>query len=426
MDLKFCPNCGAPIAANDDFCQNCGFNLKQYRTDHAASATPPTGNNISEQATKEPVHSAETPVNRDAVQAPPSTKKPVVRKKRHHRRWPWIVLAAIVVLVAGGYFAGSMYYSRGRQLPQLAKDMTSTDPKTMRKAAVDTDGTPLAASDLAPLAALYKAAPATQRTMKTTVADGRTNGAIKVTQSGRILGLFPRYKVILKTIKVPLTTNLSDTQITWNGNSVSSSKQGKTQQFIVYPGQYKVLVIGQLSGERNRLSKTVALSPFKTAETLAFTGKAAKTDDTLGSLLAKANSDSDKQAKKDADEAASESKKKAAESSSADSDADDSSDIDMDDLPNDPSARNDNADTNGLIGQWKQSDGSAFTFNSDGTYTGTANGKTDGGTYKVVYRVGDSLNIQFTKNGGSVVEPFAFVYGHLIETNLKLDWHRVN
>lgn len=36
----FCPNCGQPITATDEFCANCGFNLKAAATSQAATTTP--------------------------------------------------------------------------------------------------------------------------------------------------------------------------------------------------------------------------------------------------------------------------------------------------------------------------------------------------------------------------------------------------
>ena len=77
------------------------------------------------------------------------------------------------------------------------------------------------------------------------------------------------------------------------------------------------------------------------------------------------------------------------------------------------------------LGQWESGDRATFNFNSDGTYTATNNNTPSNGTWEVVYRDDNILNIKFTKpDGTSVVEPFALDDGDLIETNLKIKWER--
>ena len=423
MDLKFCPNCGAAVGPNDDFCQNCGFNLKKYRLENADQDTESAEPAAPETPQPTPApQPAPTPQPESIAQPTPVApdQDASAQPTQRHRRWPWIVLVLIILLGAGAYFGGSTYYSRGRQLTALADGMVSNDPAAIAKVAVKDDGSTFASTDLTPLTTLYKAKPSVQKSMHTWILDAHTTGAVTVQQKGRILGLFPRYRVVLTPVKVPLSTNLSDAEITWNGNNLSSTNHGAQREFATYPGQYRVAVTGKLDGDSKHLTKTVTVSPFQTPTVLSFNSKSTKTEDTLKSILAQAEE------AKTAAEKAADSNKKDNSSSHSTSDSSDDDDIDMDGLPDDTSARNGNDSTEGLIGNWAQNSDTTFTFNDDGTYSGTANGQTSGGTFKVVYRDGDTLNIQFTKNGGSVVEPFAFVDGHLIETHLKLDWHRAN
>ncbi len=419
MDLKFCPNCGSKIGPNDDFCQNCGFSLKKYRLQHDGTTAPFVNTTHVTTASVERSKPELTPNTPSPDRVTPTRAAQTPNKPQsQHQRWLWIVLGLIVLLLGGAYFGGNAYYSRDRQLTALAKGMTSNDPAAIAKVAVKNNGSALTNTDLAPLRALYKADPKVQKEMYTWILEAHTTGTVTVQQNGRIFGLFPRYRVVLRQVKVPLTTNLNDTKITWNDHNLSSTNDGRKRKFTIYPGQYRVIVTGKKAGDSKRLTKTVIVSPFKTPAVLSFNSKSSKTEETLKAILAEAE-----EAKNAAEEAAK--SNKGDDSSSHDSSDDDDS-VDMDNLPDDISARNGNHSTDGLIGNWEQDSSTTFTFNDDGTYSGTSDGQTTGGTFKVVYRDGDTLNIQFTKDGGSVVEPFAFVNGHLIETHLKLDWHRAD
>lgn len=335
---------------------------------------------------------------------------------RKNRRWPWISAVLVILVLAGGYFAGSMVYSKGRQVPALAQALASGDPQKMAAVAVDSQGTALSADQLKPLAALMKKQPAVAQKLKQAVSAETAKGPVQVVASGRQLLVFPAYRVALQTMPVAVATNLSAPAFTLDGAAVTVSGASARRYTLPQqlPGIHAVAVKGKQDGENKTLHQTVTLSPFSTTAAIVMNGKARASKDTLSALLADSSKEADQ-------EAAKASKKAAAASSSQAKKVDRASDVDMDQFNSDVDARNDDDNTDGVVGHW-QSGNQTFNFNDDGTYSGTSNGQTTAGSYKVVYRDGDTLNIQFTNSQGTVVEPFALADGHLIETHLKIDW----
>ena len=389
--LKFCPNCGQPIKPDDDFCPNCGFDLRPARL-QAQQASE------NETSTPQP---PTTPAPTTAAAPAPTRHTP-----HSHRRWPWIV-GIVVILIAGcTYLAGAAYYSQDRQVAELAEEMTSGDADDMAEVAVASDGTPLHEDDLKPLAQLIEDRHY-RSLLNTMIRAKSTSGMVQVVKQGQEMLFFPKYKVKLGTTAVTVQTNLKNAALTLNHTPVQAANHNG--QYTInnqLPGRYTLKLSGTHDGATKDFTRDVIV-PLK--------GQAAAL--TLDAAAASSNTASS-----------------SSQASQTSRDTDDDDDDDYDDngvtktnrtYPSDTSKRNDNHSTSGIVGRWESGDRATFNFNSDGTYTATNNNTPSNGTWEVVYRDDNILNIKFTKpDGTSVVEPFALDDGDLIETNLKIKWER--
>lgn len=139
--LRFCQYCGTPIKPDDDFCHNCGFDLRTARltaqTNSENEASTPTPHTTPAYNTAAaPAHTRHTP--------------------HTHRRWPWIV-GIVDFLIAGcAVLAGAAVYSTDRTVAELAEEMNSGDADDMAEVAVASDGTPLHEDDRLPLATHFE------------------------------------------------------------------------------------------------------------------------------------------------------------------------------------------------------------------------------------------------------------------------------
>ncbi|WP_424320739.1 zinc-ribbon domain-containing protein [Lacticaseibacillus chiayiensis] len=392
--LKFCPNCGQPIGPDDDFCANCGFDLRTARQQAQNTSQKESAKSQSSPATPSSTASATLA----------TAERP--RSPRSPRRWLLVTGIAVILILGIAYFAGAAYYSQDRQVTELAEEMTSGDADDMAEVAVASDGTALHEDDLKPLAQLIKNR-SDRGLLHNMIMAKSTSGMVQIVKAGHELLIFPKYKIKLGTADAVVKTNLKNATLTLNGTPAQA--KAHDGQYIItgqLPGVYTLKLSGTHDGSTKDFTREVVI-PLK--------GQAL--DLTLDAATAPSSSATASQNSHPA----------------SDTHADDNDD-DYDDngvakttrqYPSDTSKRNDNHSTSGIVGRWESGDQATFTFNSDGTYTATNNGTPSNGKWEVVYRDGNIFNIKFTKSdGGSIVEPFALDDDDLIETNLKIKWER--
>ncbi|BDR56580.1 zinc-ribbon domain-containing protein [Xylocopilactobacillus apis] len=432
-NIDFCPNCGEKIPNDAEFCPNCGFNMKEYM----ASL------NINEEP--EPSPEPEPKIDNSNISEVVEfgqiieEKKPKKTKKKKRFLIPLLIIGIVLVIAGGTYAGGLLYFSRSHQITDLVKKATSTNPKEISEVVINSDRESIKASELKPLARLYSDSPRTLKLFKNKIEDAPTSGDVQVVSEGKIFGIYPRYRVLLKTISFKFSTNMDQPSFLIDNKAIELLGDKKSFSEKRLPGKYTLRCIGKAGDDKKDLNKELIVSPFEDSKNISFKAKLPEKKKEIVKNDNKSNPETIKKGKKDSQSSSSSSSTRVfydegddSDTDNNDSSSDDSSDsddnsIDMSDLPVNPDLRNNNSSTDGLIGHWEQSSKTTFNFNKDGTYSGTANGSTVSGKYKVVYRDKDYLNVQFNQSDGqTVVEPFALVKGHLIETNLKLNWHRVN
>jgi len=432
---EFCPNCGHKVSTSDVFCTNCGANLNDFRIDSApkkddsakkvvtkkpiktdttkpkvvnsndvASEKPKAAkveskNNESkpvESKPKESKHEELKPEEPKKVVTAPKKSTPVATKpvtkqpepkpiptkqatannqvQKHKNKssrhiLPIIILVAVIVVA---YFGGSWYFGKNRQSQKLASDLTSGMTTQMASAAVDESGNNLNANELKPLVDLYNRDSTSAKDVSNAIEFPQGYNNFKMVQTGKYLGLYPKYKVQISKQYIEIDTNVTNPIFEVNGQKVAAINNGNEYKLDKsLPGVYQVSVASgnskktksiliPASGRANQYTIDLA----KKAKKMAATSSDDDTSDSDSDLYANAVKH-------------------------ATSHHSDSNDSDSDD---------DSSDDTDLIGTWSN-DTSSVTFNNDGTYS--LDDKN--GTYKVDSQSGDQVTITYSEdgNGGS-------------------------
>ncbi|GAX07319.1 membrane protein [Secundilactobacillus silagincola] len=382
-ELKYCPNCGEEVAATDEFCGKCGFNLKAFRTGQ-----------IQPEATV--VKSEATSVSQP--RATVKAKRTTGRKPR--KRWPW-VLGGIVVLLLVCFIGGSWYYSKSNQAERLATEVTSTDDDDIADAVVDDNGQAVDDDAVKPLQALYESNSSARDTIKQAVKTmDSSQMPFELVKDGHHF-LFTRYMLQAKSFRLTVKTNVKDATVTNNGDSVSAKAvSGGYTVDDLFPGRYNLQVAGNVSGSSQSVTKVLpAIDIYKQLDnTVSLKAKAPQT--TAAQAPAPQTNNSD-------------------QSSDSNDDSNGSTDYSYD-----ISLRNDNTDDDILIGDWRSNAGT-WEFNDDGTYEGEDTNDNDlSGTWEVVYHKGNYWNIKYHHDDGQTdVEPYRYQNGQLVQCQMKLHWH---
>lgn len=387
-ELKYCPNCGAEIAATDEFCGKCGFDLKTFRTSHVQSETSSVKPSLATDTTAEQGHPRAT------------VKAKRVAGRKHRKRWPWILFGIVLLLVLC-FVGGSWYYSKGNQASRLATEVTSTDDDDIADALVDDNGQKVDDDAVKPLQSLYESDSSARETIKQAVKSMDTSKApFELVEAGHHF-LFTRYVLQAKEYHLTIKTNVKDATITNNGDSVSAKPvSGGYTVDDMLPGRYTMQIAGNVSGSTQSVTKL-----------LPATNIYQQLDNTI-SVKVKADQDSSDQAP-------------AQQNNNSDQTSDSNDDNSgATDYSYDTSLRNDNTDDDILIGDWRSSAGT-WEFNDDGTYEGEDTNDNDlSGNWEVVYHKGNYWNIKFDHDDGKTdVEPYRYENGQLVQCQLKLHWH---
>lgn len=334
-------------------------------------------------------------------------KKPK-KKKKHHRGL--ITLFILIIALVGAYFGGTQYYSRPRQVDMLANNLSSGDTEKMASVAVDENGNQLNSSDLEPLSALYLQDNNNKDQIKRIVQNG--NGDVKaasdddqsstnfeVVQTGKFLGIYPKYRVQIKKQEIKISTNAKNPAIKVNGKSASATNKGG--KYIIddqYPGVYTIQING--SGKKATKKVVVPLAGDPEFKTINVKKDKKKKESTKTKIIYR-DTDSD------------------------DDDYDSSSDYDDDDDYDDDS---DSVSGSDLVGKWSNDDNDAtFTFYDDGTYDRDDGDGSDikSGTYTVTKVSGNTVHVNFKDGSGPGNNDSFVIDGDTMrEGNQGINWTR--
>ncbi|AKP67483.1 zinc ribbon domain-containing protein [Companilactobacillus ginsenosidimutans] len=321
------------------------------------------------------------PVQPQQNQAQNNQAKPSKKPRRKHHRGLVSIIVILIILV-GGYFIGSQMFSKSSQLSSLANAMSSGDTSQMSDASVDTNGKTISSSDLEPLSALFQQDSSAKDQIKRIVQndngdakaddvddsnDSDTN--FKVVEVGKYLGMFPKYKVQIKTQPINIDTDVSDPEIKVNNKTVSAAKTDdgyKVEDQL--PGVYTV----QVSADGKSKSKKITIPLAGNPEFKSMNVNGTKDSDDDDDNDADSNDDSDNSS---------------SSSHSSSSDVDDNDDSD---------SSSSSASKSDLYGTWTDDDGNEFDCYSDGTYTLGD----DSGSWKVTGQTSDTISVYFNNSGG--------------------------
>ncbi|BDZ30502.1 zinc ribbon domain-containing protein [Lactiplantibacillus brownii] len=230
---KFCPNCGQPVAAKDDFCGHCGFDLKAFWHKSKAGLNEEMPAKPAKSQPKQPVT---THIRRTRTKSP----MPV---------WFWGIVGMIGVLVIGSYLYGQHYYQPANQLDRdmaalktgkgLAKQVTSTDPSLK----ITTDS-------VKPMVAYFKH---DAKALASLASDLKTNAGvnqygIQFVRTGKAWLFFDKYQLQVPSIYANLTTNHENVSLAVNGKQVAKSTSARYIKKIgpYVPGNYTLTAKGKV------------------------------------------------------------------------------------------------------------------------------------------------------------------------------------
>jgi uncharacterized membrane protein YvbJ len=252
-NMTHCPNCGAAIKPDDEFCANCGFNLTQYRAQATQQSQPAT-----------PPPASVTPTQPASTAAPQPPKAPWSKKKKFT---VWGIIVLIVVLI-GGYQFGNHYWSPQNQAQtalaalkrgnavSAARYLTSTDDKVK-----------VNATSVKPFLAYIKDHPIYLNQLKNMSATPATNdhgSSVAFIQSGRRWLIFPAYKFSLPAVHCAITTNAPSSTVTIKGIS-GKVMTGEKKNFAAgpfLPGNYTVTTTATIQGKTVKSTSERVLNPY--------------------------------------------------------------------------------------------------------------------------------------------------------------------
>ncbi|WP_318766796.1 zinc ribbon domain-containing protein [Lactiplantibacillus carotarum] len=242
-DTMFCPNCGAKVSKADEFCGNCGFNLKTASTQSAAtSQSTPTRETVHQTRTEHP-QSAPTP-------AKPSRPTP---------KWVWITVAVVAVLCIGGYLFGQNYYSRSAQLNRAVTAVKSGSKGVSSYFSTSDPNLKLSDAKIEPLTHYFKSKPAALASFKRQLNNGQTADERFTYQlSGKAWLFFDKYTIHVKPVYPTATTNRDGAKITVDNKTVATSNSTSYSKQLgpLVPGDYRIASTGTVNGKKMTNSGT--------------------------------------------------------------------------------------------------------------------------------------------------------------------------
>jgi len=398
--LDFCPNCGGKLETGDEFCPNCGFDLKKYLQEDNSKDKPVDDKKIEDKSVKKPIVSQpikkQEPVEtkqmdtKNVNEVPVATDKPMPNNEKKKSNKLILSIVILIIIIVAGYFGGKTYYSESRQIQTLQDNVISGTSSKMKSSLIDVNGNKLSTSQIGALKRLYLKDSSAIKSVGHQIKDNRNNTIVGIKENGKILMIYPRYKVVLKNVILTVKTNISNPTFYLDGKIVAAkSVNGEYQIDTVTPGVYDLKVVAGKGSGKMKEQISVAVNNDQTNVTMNVK-KPKKAKKKISKQVTKTKDDVDND--------------NSEESENSSSDNDDS---------------NTSSDDESLIG--KYSGDPDLALYSDGTYD--LGDKT--GNYKIIENNDGHVKIQFDQDdGGSITESYDYTDGELHSSKYDTSWYK--
>lgn len=225
-NVKYCPNCGLAVEKGAAFCQNCGASLN-----------------------------------------PPEKRASRTGRKESKKQKRIIAAVALALLAFAGYYLwGSSQYSKDKQVDWIMAALVNPDEDAMRYIVADSATLAVNHENLAPLQNFYKEhQTAANRMGQNFKAGDNKYGDFCLIQSGHYAGIFPKYKLQVRTYQPAVVTNHEGSQVTVNGEKIgkltSKGENAYTKRLgLLFPGKYRLKVTAEVEGRKLSASSTVNIN----------------------------------------------------------------------------------------------------------------------------------------------------------------------
>lgn len=386
--LEYCPNCGHKIEAGNEFCPNCGYNIKKFIEENTESEAD-VKEEVPVESSPKMASDKQNVEQRPAQESAPNDQPP---KKRNKSIW-WIV--GIIVILLGGYLLGNWYYGRNRQVQNLQDEVTSGKTGEMKLALVDENGNTLSTNKIGALKRLYIKDSSAIQKVRNQINSNDDDNSFSVQESGKMFGIFKKYKVRVRNQELSIDTNIDNPTFTVDDKNVAARVDGDEYKLSdLTPGVYDITVKSRNKSDQDK-SKQVTIHIGDDDNEVTMNVEKVKQTTT------KDDDDEDNDREDDND--------------SDDLDTNDSDDAE-DSNDNDESSSNDS-----LVGDYTGDPD--LSLYSDGSYQlGDKSG-----TYQVVNRNGNHIQIKYNQSGGgSVTESYSFDGTELYSSKYDESWYKWN
>lgn len=193
-----------------------------------------------------------------ALRQAPQTPATQPTRAKHHSKVGMVIGIIVLVLVVAAGAGSAWYFAKPQQLSRLADAASAGKPAVIASAMVDRNGTALTAGQVLPLSKLYTADPSIPAGVAKSVRTASNYGQMKVVTAGKILGVFPKYRVQVATRQLKVKTTVKKPAFTLAGSKVQAA--GGAGEYIL-PAQLPGLYTLKIAGSDRTTTKTVRLNP---------------------------------------------------------------------------------------------------------------------------------------------------------------------
>lgn len=301
----------------------------------------------------------------------------------------------LIILLVAGYFWGNWYYGLNHQTKMLEEQVTSHDNDKMKNALTDENGQPLTDSQIGALQILSISKGETINKISQQIKSHQSGTNFSVQQVGHML-VFPKYKVVVKSRDVYVSTDIKNPKFSISGKSVSAKSYYDEYKLTgLTPGKYKLKVKNESGSKSKTKSITVGVEGNDNDVMMNTGSSDSDSDDT--------DTDTDNES----------------EPTNSTRDDTDSSSSSTDTKPSEANPAHGTGENSGVVGDYTGDPD--LSLNSDGTYTlGSKSG-----TYSVVENNNGEVKIRYNQDGGgSVTETYSYDGDTLHSDKYDADWVR--